>query len=72
MLENGFGWNIQGADLDAIEVAISYHRIVKNANLDSEGIAPKSGKKRSTVANYLRLLKLPAEIQICKHHTIVP
>ena len=63
MLEMALVENIQRADLDAIEVAISYQRLVDECNLTQEELSQRVGKKRSTVANYLRLLKLPAEIQ---------
>ncbi|MDR1342822.1 MAG: ParB/RepB/Spo0J family partition protein [Prevotellaceae bacterium] len=55
--------NIQRTDLDAMEVALSYQRLVDELSLTQEEISEKVGKKRSTVANYLRLLKLPDEIQ---------
>lgn len=63
MLELALVENIQREDLDAIEVAISYQRLVDECNLTQETLSERVGKKRSTVANYLRLLKLPAEIQ---------
>lgn len=63
MLELALVENIQREDLDAIEVAISYQRLVDECNLTQEILSERVGKKRSTVANYLRLLKLPAEIQ---------
>ncbi len=56
--------NIQREDLDAIEIAISYQRLVDECNLTQESLSKRVGKKRATVANYLRLLKLPAEIQL--------
>lgn len=63
MLELALVENIQREDLDAIEIAISYQRLVDECNLTQENLSERVGKKRSTVANYLRLLKLPAEIQ---------
>ena len=57
--------NIQREDLDAIEVALSFQRLMDECSLTQESMADKVGKKRATVANYLRLLKLPAEIQVC-------
>lgn len=63
MLELALVENIQREDLDAIEVAISYQRLVDECSLTQETLSERVGKKRSTVANYLRLLKLPAEIQ---------
>ena len=63
MLEMALVENIQRQDLDAIEVALSYQRLVDECNLTQEALSEKVGKKRATVANYLRLLKLPAEVQ---------
>ena len=56
--------NIQRDDLNAMEVAISYQRLIDECNLTQEGLSEREGKKRATIANYLRLLKLPAEIQL--------
>lgn len=56
--------NIQREDLDAIEIALAYQRLMDDYNLTQENMAERVGKKRATVANYLRLLKLPAEIQV--------
>ncbi len=64
MLEMALVENIQREDLDAIEVAISYQRLIEECNLTQENLSGRVGKKRSTVTNYLRLLKLPAEIQL--------
>jgi ParB family chromosome partitioning protein len=64
MLELALVENIQREDLDAIEVAISYQRLIEECSLTQENLSERVGKKRSTVANYLRLLKLPAEIQV--------
>ncbi|MDR1416977.1 MAG: ParB/RepB/Spo0J family partition protein [Prevotellaceae bacterium] len=55
--------NVQRTDLDAMEVALSFQRLIDELNFTQEEISEKVGKKRSTVANYLRLLKLPDEIQ---------
>ncbi|MDR0688229.1 MAG: ParB/RepB/Spo0J family partition protein, partial [Prevotellaceae bacterium] len=55
--------NVQRTDLDAIEIALSYQRLVDELRFTQEEISEKVGKKRSTVANYLRLTKLPDEIQ---------
>ena len=63
MLELALVENIQREDLDAIEVAISYQRLIEEFNLTQEGLGDRVGKKRATIANYLRLLNLPAEIQ---------
>jgi ParB family chromosome partitioning protein len=64
MLELALVENIQREDLDAIEVAISYQRLLEECKLTQEELSRRVAKKRSTVANYLRLLNLPAEIQI--------
>jgi ParB family chromosome partitioning protein len=63
MLELALVENIQREDLDAIEVAISYQRLMEEFELTQERLGDRVGKKRATVANYLRLLNLPAEIQ---------
>lgn len=64
MLELALVENIQREDLDAIEVAISYQRLIEECKLTQEVLSDRVGKKRSTITNYLRLLKLPAEIQL--------
>jgi ParB family chromosome partitioning protein len=64
MLEMALIENIQRVDLDSIEVAISYQRLVEEIQLTQEELSERVGKKRSTISNYLRLLKLPAEIQL--------
>lgn len=63
MLELALVENIQREDLDSIEIAISYQRLIEECSLTQENLSERVGKKRSTVANYLRLLRLPAEIQ---------
>jgi len=63
MLELALVENIQREDLDAIEVAISYQRLIEEFSLTQEGLGDRVGKKRATIANYLRLLHLPAEVQ---------
>ena len=64
MLELALVENIQREDLDAIEVAICFQRLTEECKLTQEELSERVGKQRSTVANYLRLLKLPAEIQL--------
>lgn len=64
MLELALVENIQREDLDAIEVSISFQRLIEECKLTQEELSARVGKQRSTVANYLRLLKLPAEIQL--------
>jgi ParB family chromosome partitioning protein len=56
--------NIQREDLNAIEIALAYQKLMDDHQLTQEKMADRVGKKRATVTNYLRLLKLPAEIQI--------
>ena len=63
MLELALVENIQREDLDAIEVAISYQRLIEEFNLTQERLGNRVGKKRATIANYLRLLNLPAVVQ---------
>lgn len=64
VLELALVENIQREDLDPIEIAISYLRLMEECKLTQETLSDRVGKKRATVANYLRLLKLPAEIQL--------
>ena len=56
--------NLQREDLNAIEIALGYQRIMDECRYTQERLAERVGKKRATVANYLRLLKLPAEVQL--------
>ncbi len=63
MLEMAIVENIQRENLDPIEVAMSYQRLIEECNLTQEQMAVRVGKKRASVTNYLRLLKLPAKIQ---------
>lgn len=56
--------NIQREDLNAIEIALSYHKLMNDYDLTQEALSQKVGKKRATIANYVRLLKLPAEVQL--------
>jgi ParB family chromosome partitioning protein len=63
MLELALVENIQREDLDAIEVAISYARLIEEFELTQEALGHRVGKKRATIANYLRLLSLPVEVQ---------
>ncbi|HPF51674.1 MAG TPA: ParB/RepB/Spo0J family partition protein [Draconibacterium sp.] len=63
MLEMALVENIQREDLDSIEIALSYQRLIEELEYTQEELSSRVGKKRSTIANYLRLLKLPAVIQ---------
>jgi len=63
MLEMAIVENIQRENLDPIEVAMSYQRLIEECSLTQEQMAVRVGKKRASVTNYLRLLRLPAKIQ---------
>ena len=63
MLEMAIVENIQRENLDPIEVALSYQRLIEECHLTQEQMAVRVGKKRASVTNYIRLLKLPAKIQ---------
>lgn len=63
MLEMALVENIQRENLNALEIAISYQRLIEECSLTQEGLGERVGKDRSTVTNYLRLLKLPPQIQ---------
>ncbi len=63
MLEMALIENIQRQDLNAIEIAISYQRLIDECKLTHETMSERVGKQRSTITNYLRLLKLPPEVQ---------
>ncbi len=64
MLEMALIENIHRKDLNAIEIAISYQRLIEECELTHEKLSERISKNRSTITNYLRLLKLPAEIQL--------
>jgi ParB family chromosome partitioning protein len=64
MLEMALVENIHREDLNSLDVAISYQRLIEECSLTQENLSERVGKKRSTIANYLRLLKLPAKIQL--------
>lgn len=64
MLEMSLIENIQRENLNPIEIALSYQRLITECNLKQEELGDRVGKNRSTVTNYLRLLKLPPDIQI--------
>lgn len=63
MLEMAIVENIQRENLNPIDTALSFQRLIDECHLTQEGMASRVGKKRATVTNYLRLLKLPSEIQ---------
>ena len=64
MLEMALIENIQRENLNAIEIALSYQRLLSECDLRQEDLGERVGKNRSTITNYLRLLKLPPDIQI--------
>lgn len=64
LLELALLENLQREDLNAIEIAISYKRMMEELNHTQEQVAERMGKERTTVTNYLRLLKLPPDIQL--------
>ncbi|MBC9812671.1 ParB/RepB/Spo0J family partition protein [Crocinitomicaceae bacterium CZZ-1] len=63
MLEMALVENIQREDLNAIEVALSYQRLIDECSLTQDQLSQKVAKSRSSITNFLRLLKLPAEVQ---------
>jgi len=71
MLEMALVENIQREDLNAIEVALSYQRLIDECNLTQEQMSQKIAKSRSSITNHLRLLKLPAEIQLGVRDNII-
>ncbi len=64
MMQMALVENIQREDLNAIEIALAYQNLIEQYNLTQDALSEKVGKKRATVANYLRLLKLPAQVQM--------
>lgn len=63
MLEMAIVENIQRKNLNAIEIGLSYQRLIDECNLTHEQLSIKLSKNRSTISNFLRLLKLPVEVQ---------
>lgn len=63
--------NIQRQDLNAIEVALSLQRLIDECDLTQDTLASRVGKKRSTIANYMRLLKLPVEVQLALREDLI-
>ena len=64
MMEMALIENIQREDLNSIEIALTFQKLIEQYNLTQERLSDRVGKKRTTIANYLRLLKLPAPIQM--------
>ena len=63
--------NIQREDLNAIEIALTFRKLIDQYHLTQERLSERIGKKRATIANFLRLLKLPAEVQLGLHDHIL-
>lgn len=63
--------NIQRQDLNAIEIALGMQRLIDECGLTQEAMAERVGKKRSTVSNYMRLLSLPAEVQLALKEGVI-
>ncbi|MDK2969657.1 MAG: ParB family transcriptional regulator, chromosome partitioning protein, partial [Bacteroidota bacterium] len=64
LMEMALVENIQREDLNSIEIALAYQNLIETFSLTQEQLSERVGKKRATIANYLRLLKLPAEVQM--------
>lgn len=71
MLEMALIENVAREDLNAIEIAISYNRLIEECNSNTNEICDKLGQNRTTVSNYLRLLKLPPELQIAVRDRLI-
>ncbi|MDP9042737.1 MAG: ParB/RepB/Spo0J family partition protein [Bacteroidota bacterium] len=71
LLELALLENLQREDLNAMEVALSYRRMMDELNYTQEQVSERMGKERSTVANYVRLLKLPPDIQVAVRNNMI-
>jgi len=71
MLEMALVENIQREDLNAIEVGLSYQRLIDECDFTQEKLGEKLGKSRSNIANYLRLLKLPIKVQVAVREGLI-
>lgn len=71
LLELALLENLQREDLNAMEIALSYKRMMEELNHTQEQVAERMGKERSTVANYIRLLKLPPDIQVAVRTSVI-
>ena len=71
LLELALLENLQREDLNAMEVALSYKRMMDELNYTQEQVSERMGKERSTVANYVRLLKLPPDIQVALRNNLI-
>jgi ParB family chromosome partitioning protein len=71
MLEMALVENIQRQDLNPLEIALSFQRLIEECRIRQDDLSQKVGKDRSTVSNYIRLLKLPVEIQVALRNGII-
>ena len=71
LLEMALVENIQREDLHAIEIAISFKRLIDECKITHEDLGVRLGKDRSTITNYVRLLQLPAEMQLAVRHKTI-
>lgn len=71
LLELALLENLQREDLNAMEIALSYKRMMEELSQTQEQVAERMGKERSTVANYIRLLKLPPDIQVAVRTNVI-
>lgn len=71
MMEMAIVENIQRENLNAMEIALSYSTLIDECGITQEQLSEKVGKNRSTITNYLRLLKLPAEVQIALRNNAI-
>jgi ParB family chromosome partitioning protein len=71
LLELSLLENLQRKDLNAIEIALSYKRLMDELEYTQEQVSERMGKERSTVANYIRLLKLPPDIQVAVRTAVI-
>ncbi|RYY51193.1 MAG: ParB/RepB/Spo0J family partition protein [Chitinophagaceae bacterium] len=71
LLELALLENLQRENLNAIEIALSYKRLMDDLDYTQEQVAERMGKERSTVANYIRLLKLPPDIQVAVRNSVI-
>ncbi len=71
MLELALVENIQRQDLNPLEIAMSFQRLMEECNIRQEDLSKRVGKDRSTISNYIRLLKLPTEIQVAVRDNLI-
>jgi ParB family transcriptional regulator, chromosome partitioning protein len=71
LLELALLENLQREDLNAMEIALNYKRMMDELNYTQEQVSERMGKERSTVANYVRLLKLPPDIQVALRNNLI-